>query len=288
MSERKYYNEEPIRQTFFSKNLILRPYCEETDKTKLLRMITSDKDFINYSLYKMDRKRLTRDLSDKCFLLYSTGEWSFIIEGKKDKAVMGFVNLDSSYGINHHVLKLGYYMGSKYREHGYMQEALSTIIDAGFKGKLYQLDDMCFKNRKYVIHAFKAATNLDNDVSDHILRKLGFVCTGIELCRYCDDKKYAIDQRHYYLENPKHPPLRKYENFDKWQDRMFKKKFAPYTNKPLNSEFFHKLLKEMDEFYDGSKEQRIVVGGTEILMPKIDEETGLPIMPEDIDKDWNY
>ena len=58
-------------------------------------MITGDKDFINYSLYKMDRKRLARELSGKCLLLYSTGEWSFIIERKTDKAVIGFINLDS-------------------------------------------------------------------------------------------------------------------------------------------------------------------------------------------------
>ena len=208
MKECKYYNEEVYRQTIRGKELTLRPYNEKTDKEIFFKMFKSDKDFKWFYPYPMEKDFKHVRLEGRCTMFDSFGLFSFIIVRNNDQAIMGCITCDSGYCSSHHVLKIGYYMGEEYRYYGYMQKALSQLIDYGFKGKLIQMDSRCYKNRKYVVQAFKATVDLDNDASDHLLRKLGFVCSGIEFCEYSKDGQRVRDRRHYYLENSKHPPIR--------------------------------------------------------------------------------
>lgn len=242
-------------------------------------MFLSDKEFNHFYPYKKSKKEIENDLSGNCSFLYSTGEWGFVIERNSDKAVIGLVILNNSYNLSHKVLKLGYYVGEEYRLHGYAQKAFNLIIDNGFKGKLYQLDDSCFKNRKYVFQAFKASADLDNDVSDYILRKLGFVCSGIEFCVDSIDKSLARDQRHYYLENPKHPPKRVFKTNETYENRIF----GPFTNKPLTSENFNALMNMMIKFYGDVDKVKEKLNKTSLTyIPKIDKKAGLPILPDEL------
>ena len=196
------------QQTILSKELTLRPYNEETDKNIFYKMFKNDKDFAWFCPYKADKDFKHMWLEGRNTLFNSNGDFGFVIVRNIDNVVMGCIIFDSNYSTSHHVLKLSYYIGKEYRNNGYMQKALKILIDYGFKGKLYQRDDIHFKNRRYVINAFKAVVDLDNDASNRLLKKLGFVCSGIEYCAYSYDGRVSRDRYHYYLENPNHPPLR--------------------------------------------------------------------------------
>lgn len=199
-------SEEPIRQIIVEEELTLRPYCEKTDKNIFYKMFKNDEFFDWFYPYsKKDFKHLCLEGKHDMF------EFGFVIERNKDKAIIGCIICDNCYSTSHHVLQISYYVGKEYRNQGYMQKALRTLINCGFKGKLIQYNDISFKNRKYVIQAFKATVDLDNDASSHLLEKLGFTYTGIEYCAFAYDSKVVKDRKHYYLENPNHPPKRKGE-----------------------------------------------------------------------------
>lgn len=209
--EKKFYGEEPIRQTLSGKELTLRPYDEKTDMDIFYKMFMKDKPFLRSLETRVRGKEFKREfLQGRTSIFTGLGEFSFIIERNSDKAVMGFIHLDNNYGYSHHVLTLSYYMGEQYRRKGYMEKALIMVIDCGFAGKLYQMDIEAHKNRRYLIYAFKAYVDIDNAPSNYLLNKLGFDSGGVEYCARSNDGWPIRDRVHRYVENPKHPLKRPY------------------------------------------------------------------------------
>ncbi len=103
-------------------------------------------------------------------LARQTREWhedrayAFLLFGRRDDTLLGGVNINNVCRGAAQYASLGYWLARDQQGHGYMREALTMIVDFGF--------------RKLKLHRFNAACLPDNERSRRLLLRLGFTEEG--------------------------------------------------------------------------------------------------------------
>lgn len=109
------------------------------------------------------------------------------IEDVEYKQLVGIIEYRIS--LDHNRADIGYWIGKEYRGNGYCTEALTKVVDIGFRElNLMRIEIFCFS---------------DNIASKHIIKKLGFIYEGTLrkdskiIGEYKDSEAYSMLREEY-------------------------------------------------------------------------------------------
>lgn len=162
--------------------LILR-YMTVSDTEAIFNNINHDREVLTYFIdkYRDDISEMTLDKTIEFCLLNQ--RYLFAIELKESHEVIGMILQCSTPTINNNCSEIGYAIGKKYWNNGYVTEALKAMIDFLFS---------------IGIHKVVAAYLIGNNASKRVMEKCHMIHEGIR-----KDEIYYRDQYHdvdyYYL-----------------------------------------------------------------------------------------
>ena len=168
-----------------TERLILR-FMSPEDKHDIFANINHDKDVLTYFIdkYRETEDEMTLDKTIKYCL--DNERYLFAIELKDTHEVIGMILQCSTASAIFNSSEVGYAIGKKHWNKGYVTEALKAMIDF-----LFSLG----------IHRVVASYLLGNDASKRVMEKCGMLFEGIRKEEIYYHDKYH-DVAYYYLINP--------------------------------------------------------------------------------------
>lgn len=112
----------------------------------------------------------------------------WIIEGKKDDQIVGYIKLQSV-SKKDKKCEVAFYFLKNWREDGTPEEVLSNVIDYVFTEKEYEI----------IVMKFYAANKQDRDLLNSILLKIGMTREGILRNRLINEDGEKIDKYIYSI-----------------------------------------------------------------------------------------
>ena len=177
--------------------LQFRP-LEMRDKDDLFA-IMSDPEVSKYNRWDVHQNRSqSQDYIQAALDLYSQGQYLEWAICQSDNKLIGFFGI-VWWLTDYASVELGFSLNRNYWNRGYISEALSALIQWGFK--------------EMHINRFEAQCEINNLASQRVLEKLGWICEGI------------LRQRVYFKESYRDMKLYSlisldYNNSDYWQTKF--------------------------------------------------------------------
>ena len=169
-----------------TKHLILR-YMKIEDKYDIFKNISHDKDVLKYFIDKyieaVDESKLDKTI-DFCL---KNERYIFAIVLKETNETIGMILQCSSASQLFNTVEVGYAIGKKHWNKGYVTEAMMKFSEFLFSLGIHKVTASCF---------------LENVASRRVMEKCGMVYEGIKKDEVYYHDKYN-DLMYYYLINPK-------------------------------------------------------------------------------------
>lgn len=172
--------------TISTNQLLLRPLQEE-DNEAIFNNITHDKAVLEYFMAPY-HETISEGYITRLVNYYQENNQScFGIVLKETNELIGFIFQINATSTNNHCVEIGYAIGSKHWNHGYVTEALGAFVSFLFdKG----------------IHKVTCGYMYGNEASKRVMEKCNMIYEGTRI-----DDVYYHDTYHdvgyYYLINPK-------------------------------------------------------------------------------------
>lgn len=178
------FNKDVIIET---ERLILR-YMKEEDTHDIFMNINHDKDVLLYFVDRYKEKEEEMTLSKLIEFCLANKHYFFAIELKDSHEVIGMIHQCSNADSVFNYSEIGYAIGKKYWNHGYVTEALKAMINF-----LFTMD----------IHKLYVAYLSGNEASRRVIEKCGMIYEGVRKDDIFYRNQYH-DVHYYYLINPHH------------------------------------------------------------------------------------
>ncbi|MBR2801009.1 MAG: GNAT family N-acetyltransferase [Erysipelotrichaceae bacterium] len=164
-----FYQADTVLET---ERLLLRPMQEE-DRSALFRNINNDREVLRYYLDRYLEKEEDLDLKPLIEWCQKAKRYCFAIVRKDSGEVIGMMNQCSGPDKYFRNVEVGYAIGRKYWDQGYVSEALPVFIDLLFRKG---------------IHKVTASAMKENAASIRVMQKSGmtYECTKKEEVFYRD------------------------------------------------------------------------------------------------------
>ena len=167
-------------------SLILRP-LRYSDADGIYQNIAHDKDVLRYYIMNYAPSRSGFSIDRIVDYYASTKRYGFAIIERSSGEVIGMIHQCSSADEVFRTTEIGYALGKKYWNRGYMTEALSAVIDFLFSRG---------------IHKIVCSHILENTASGRVMQKCGMIPEdGIRKEELFYGGKYC-DLKFYYKLNP--------------------------------------------------------------------------------------
>lgn len=174
-----FYQENTILET---ERLILRPLIEE-DALPIYHNINHDKEVLKYYIARYIEKEEDASVTKTIECCKEDKRYVFAIVLKETNEVIGMINQCNSMNIYFHTIELGYAIGKKYWNKGYISECVKEVIKFFFdKGA----------NKIY------CSAIPENINSIKVMKKCGLVYEGRRIDDfYYHDRYWDVD--YYYI-----------------------------------------------------------------------------------------
>lgn len=171
--------------TLDTKRLLLRP-LQESDNEALFQNITHDKAVLEYFIAAyhetMDENHVSRLIN----YYKDNQQYCFAIVIKETNEMIGFIFQLNATSPTNHAVEVGYAIGRKYWNHGYVTEALGAMIQ--------HLFESC-------VHKITCGYLEGNEASKRVMEKNNMIYEGKKIDEIYYHEKY-YDVEYYYLINP--------------------------------------------------------------------------------------
>ena len=181
----EFYEEGLILESY---HIYLRPISLE-DKEALFNNIYHDKKVLEY--YLTEYREDIKDLNLEPLIEYYKNSklYCFVIVLKQSNEVIGRIHQVSGMGRYNETVELGYAIGSKYWNNGYVTEALKLMIELMFKRG---------------VHKVSCGAIVDNIASKEVMKKCGMLYEGTDIDDIHYHGKYHNVDYYYILEDMFH------------------------------------------------------------------------------------
>lgn len=177
-----YYIENATIET---KRLVLRP-LEEMDALAIYHNINHDKKVLEYFIAPYIERIEDASVSKMVQYYKETKKYCFAIVLKETKEVIGLMVQTNELSATSHTVEVGYAIGKKHWNQGYVSEALESMISFLFEQG---------------IHKVTCGYIVENTASKRVMEKCQMVFEGIKKDEIYYHDKYH-DVGYYYLINP--------------------------------------------------------------------------------------
>ena len=177
----KDFNEKAILET---EHLVLR-FLEEDDREAIFNNINHDEEVLKYYVASYEEKAEDFSLKELIERFRANGMYIFAIVLKENMEVIGNILQCNRPNACMHTVEVGYAIGKKYWNRGYMSEALRAMIAFLFETG---------------VHKVTACHMIENGASGRVMEKCGMSYEG----RKIDDLFYHgryHDTLNYYIIN---------------------------------------------------------------------------------------
>ena len=171
--------------TIETDRLVLRPLRIE-DKHSIFLNINNDKEVVKYFITKYCESESEMTLDKTIKYCLENELYLFAIELKDTHEVMGMMIECSGPSTYFNVAEIGFAIGQKYWNHGYVSEATKAMIKLLFDSG---------------VHKVVASHIVENIASKRVLEKCGMIFEGIRKDDVFYHDRYW-DLGYYYLINP--------------------------------------------------------------------------------------
>ena len=168
-----------------TERLILR-YIKVEDTHAIFLNINSDKDVLRYYIDRYIEKEEDMTLDKVIKFCLDNQRYFFAIELKDTHEVIGMIHECSGANDTFNNVEIGYAIGRKHWNKGYVTEALKRMIDFVFSTG---------------VHKVVVSYLIGNDASKRVIEKCGLIREGIRKEELHYHEQYH-DVDYYYLLNP--------------------------------------------------------------------------------------
>ena len=169
-----------------TKRLVLR-YMNTNDKHDIFVNINNDKDVLKYFIDKYLDNEADSRLDKTIDFCLKNERYIFAIVLKENNETIGMILQCSSASPIFNTVEVGYAIGKKYWNKGYVTEAMKEFSEFLFSLGIHKVTASCF---------------LENVASKRVMEKCGMIYEGIKKDEVYYHDKYN-DLMYYYLINPK-------------------------------------------------------------------------------------
>ena len=169
-----------------TKRLVLR-YMNTNDKHDIFVNINNDKDVLKYFIDKYLDNEADSRLDKTIDFCLKNERYIFAIVLKETNEAIGMILQCSSASPIFNTVEVGYAIGKKYWNKGYVTEAMKEFSEFLFSLGIHKVTASCF---------------LENVASKRVMEKCGMIYEGIKKDEVYYHDKYN-DLMYYYLINPK-------------------------------------------------------------------------------------